>query len=227
MTTAPREKPTLTTSLNSLTEAGWSDVRLFAEPESVVPREFCDLPINWRAGKLGAFANWHLAFTELFLRAPDADAYLLCQDDVIFAKGLRDFLEVRLWPNPTVGVVSVYAAGRRSQREPAGFALAAAGWDTRGALALIFPNASLKAFLGHPLVMRHPRRARGEGTCHIDALVGEWCRRTGLGFYEHAPSLAQHIGDTSTLVPGLANHGHRRAEVFTSQIGKPPESFQP
>ncbi len=37
-----------------------------------------------------------------------ADAYLICQDDVLFASGLRSYLEQTLWPQPQTGLVSVY-----------------------------------------------------------------------------------------------------------------------
>jgi hypothetical protein len=219
MTTAPRERPTLRQTLQSLADAGWNDLRLFAEPKSEIPEEFSQLAVSWRDGRLGAFPNWFLGLSELAMRDPLADAYFLCQDDVLFARGLRSYLEARLWPAPRLGVVSVYSPASQSSRGPDGFHIDDRGWDVGGALALIFPNSAARAFLGHPYVLNHRRRGPAGGECFIDAVVGEWCHRTGLPFYIHAPSLAQHIGDTSTLFPGAGNSGPRRAGTFVNQVG--------
>lgn len=221
MTTAPRDNPTLQRTLESLAVAGWGDVRLFAEPETEIPAAFSALPISRRDVRLGAFPNWYLALGELVMRHPLVDAYLLCQDDVVFARGLRTYLEGHLWPSPRLGVVSVYSACTQSTQGPMGFHVDKRGRDVGGALALIFPNPAARAFLGHPYVLNHRRRGPEQGLHHIDAVVGEWCRRTRLPFYLHAPSLAQHIGDTSTIFPGAANSGHRRARAFLADIPPP------
>ncbi|MGH7192966.1 MAG: hypothetical protein ACREJM_05445, partial [Candidatus Saccharimonadales bacterium] len=128
---------------------------MFAEPESVVPDEFSALPISRRSDRLGAFPNWYLGLSELFLREPMADAYLMCQDDALFAEGSREYLERRLWPAPAVGVVSIYTPTHWSTGKPRGFHIEAHGWDTWGALAYIFSNQSLRALLSHPLLIAH------------------------------------------------------------------------
>ncbi|HVA66191.1 MAG TPA: hypothetical protein VNK24_04625, partial [Elusimicrobiota bacterium] len=70
MTTAPRARSTLDQSLASLGDAGWNRPRLFAEPGTVLPECGRDLPVSRRDGKLGAFPNWYLGLSELFLREP-------------------------------------------------------------------------------------------------------------------------------------------------------------
>ena len=92
LTTAPRECSTLETSLKSLFRAGWTTPRLFAEPGTRIPQSACSLPLTQRDSCLGAFPNWYLALTELAMRHPDADARLLCQDDVLYIEGLRAYL---------------------------------------------------------------------------------------------------------------------------------------
>jgi len=218
MTTAPRKQPTILRTLHSLLDAGWNDLRLFAEPGSEIPDAFSRLPISQRDTRLGAFPNWYLALSELVMREPQADAYLLCQDDVLFAQGLRSYLEERLWPAERLGVVSIYSAGSQSTRGPDGFHIDNRGWDVGGALALIFPSSAARAFLSHPYVLKHRQRGPEEGMHFIDAVVGTWCQRTGFPFYLHAPSLAQHIGDASTLFSGAANDGPRQAGAFASSI---------
>lgn len=217
VTTAPRAVPTLERTLESLAAAGWSDVRLFAEPGSEVPRKFSALPVTSRHSRLGAFPNWYLGLAELVMTFPEADAYFLSQDDVLFARGLRAYLEAHLWPQPRLGVVSVYCPAPYTRNRAAGFYVEEHGRETWGALAYLFPNASARAVLGTPQVVNHRLRQTG-GDHQIDGLVGQWCRITRLPYLVHEPSLAQHIGDVSTVFPGTSNSGKRRADLFLEDV---------
>jgi hypothetical protein len=49
------------------------------------------------------------------------------------------------------------------------------------------------------------------------AILAEWAQRQQLPVYYHAPSLAQHIGETSTVWPGAGNSGLRRASTFVGE----------
>jgi hypothetical protein len=135
VTTAPRRLATLGDCLRSLAHAGWIEPRIFAEPDGAIPREFSTLPTSRRDRTLGAFPNWYLGLCELLLREPRAEAYLMCQDDVVLAAGLREYLERRLWPAAKAGVVSVYCPSHYSPGEQAGFHVEDRGWDSWGALA--------------------------------------------------------------------------------------------
>src|SRR5689334_16407116 len=86
ITTAPRSETTLAASVASLAEAGWDAPHLFAEPETQLDEKLRQLPVTWRQKRLGAFPNWYLALVELYLTQPRAEAYLLCQDDVVYAR---------------------------------------------------------------------------------------------------------------------------------------------
>jgi hypothetical protein len=155
---------------------------------------------------------------ELWLRQPNADAYLMCQDDVIFSRGLRRYLQQQLWPATRVGVVSIYCPSHYSRPDGFGFHLESHGKRTFGALAYVFSNVSLRAFLSHPIVINHCRRELEHGRAHIDSVVGEWCLQSGLPYYVHSPSLAQHIGDTSTIFHAAVNTGLRRADNFVPEV---------
>lgn len=217
VTTAPRPRPTLPRCLESLAEAGWERPRLFAEPGSEIPAGYGSLPTSHRDSTLGAFPNWFLGLAELVMRQPRAQAYFLGQDDVIFSAGLRDYLERNLWPAPRVGVVSVYSPSHYAQGKPAGFLVEDRGWDSWGALAYIFPNPSARALLSDPMVIDHRHHGPADGLRNIDSVVGLWCQRSGLPYFVHAPSLAQHIGETSTIYPGASIDGWRRADVFADR----------
>lgn len=220
VTTAPRTEPTLHRTLPSLAAAGWPRPRLFAEPGVDLPAEFADLPISRHDVRLGAFPNWYLGLAELVMREPRAEAYFLCQDDVLFAANLRDYLEHSLWPAPRLGVVSAYAPSHYTRGKGAGFHVEDRGWRTWGALAYLFPNPSARALLCDPLVVNHRHHGPADGLRNIDSVVGQWCQRRGLPYYIHMPSLAQHIGETSTLFPHATNEGRRRAVDYVEDINE-------
>ena len=217
VTTAPRKESTLLQTLNSLKIAGWDTPRLFVEPGTEIPPEFNRLPISLRDETLGAFPNWYLALTELVLRHPRAEAYLLCQDDVLFATDLRDYLEHTLWPAQQIGVVSIYCPSHYRQAAKPGFIREDQGWYSWGALAYIFSNPSARALLSDSMVLNHRDFGPSEGLRHIDSVVGYWCERNQLPYYVHSPSLAQHIGDSSTIYPLATASGKRQARDFRSQ----------
>ena len=214
VTTAPRRQATLNRCLTSLAEAGWPAPRLFAEPHVEVPAE---LPISRRDARLGAFPNWYLGLTELYLREPHANAYFLCQDDVLLATGLRGYLEQTLWPAPRVGVVSVYCPSHYAARSQ-GYQEENRGWDSWGALAYVFPNPSVRAFLSDPRVLNHRHHGQAEGQRNIDSVVGQWCLHSGLPYFVHVPSLAQHIGETSTIWRHGGASGPRQAAEFRDNM---------
>ena len=89
VTTAPRKSPTIDQSIKSLAYAGWENPHIFAEPDSILPKNIEAERITIRTQKLGAWPNWLLSLNEMFLRNPHADAYLICQDDVLYSHGLR------------------------------------------------------------------------------------------------------------------------------------------
>ncbi|WP_437194472.1 hypothetical protein [Planctomicrobium sp. SH527] len=208
MTTAPRRKPTLERSLTSLIAAGWSSLRLFAEPGTEIPTQFEHLPITQHDKQLGAFPNWCLGLAELVLREPRADAYLMCQDDVLFSEGLRGYLEESLWPSPEAGVISVYCPNHYATNRNVGFHVENRGWQSCGALAYILPAASARALLCDLKVQEHRLNGPAEGLRNIDSVIGRWCLETGRTYLVHTPSLAQHIGEISTIWTGARNVPH-------------------
>jgi hypothetical protein len=108
VTTAPRKGRTLERCLNSLESAGWQEARVFIDGELELRGKFRAWPATLRDTTLGAWPNWFLGLSELVLRSPHADAYFIVQDDAIFCKNVRPFLEHKLWPSDQTGVVSVY-----------------------------------------------------------------------------------------------------------------------
>ena len=218
VTTAPRKNQTLSRTLDSLGRSGWTDVCIFAEPDSSVPSGIPPANVVWRSRRVGPWSNFLLALTELLLREPRADGYLICEDDVVFCAGLRDYLESRLWPDSRVGVVSLFTPSHQDPGTGSGFFACNRGWDTWGAAAFLFPNASARALLRHRVVVNHRQRGPHDGWLDTDCVVGQWCKDSDAGFYLHTPSLAQHIGETSAIWgEGSRLQGRRHAPTFPGE----------
>ena len=225
--TAPRAEPTLARTLDSLAAAGWEHPRLFVEPGSEIPPRFADLPRSDRDEPLGAFANWYLALAELVMRSPRAEAYFMVQDDVVFARGVRPFLERALWPAANCGAVSIYCPSNYAVDRPAGFHLEDRGWGTWAAQALLFSNPSARSLLASCELVNHRHHGPRDGSRNIDCVVGHWCRQAGRPFYVYTPSLAQHIGETSTLYASATTSGRRSATTFIGEDTYPSGSGAP
>ncbi len=85
-------------------------------------RDMSICPRPMRRPAAGAWSNYYLSLSELLLRAPAADAFLMVQDDVLFydRQDLRAYLEATLWPTDPPGLVSLYCS--------AGYSREGAGW---------------------------------------------------------------------------------------------------
>ena len=218
VTTAPRRVATLSRTLASVAAAGWSEARLFAEPGSELPDDALRLACSQRDVPLGAFPNWVLGLAELVLREPESDAYLMLQDDVLLTANVRGYLERTLWPRREVGLVSLYTPSHYSAGKTYGYHEQPCAWDSWGALAYVFPNPAARALLADPLLVDHRRHGPAGGLRNIDSVVGLWRQRRRLPYIVHVPSLAQHIGETSTLWPRATTAGQRRADTFVETI---------
>jgi hypothetical protein len=216
VTTAPRTNSTLMRCLASLRTAGWEEVRLFAEAGSQIPSNVSDIPVTWRESIVGAWPNFYLALAELYLREPRADAYFMVQDDTVFCRNLRGFLEASLWPAEKLGLLSVFCSAACTQAGT-GFLSVDGTQGLFGAQAYIFPNASLRLLLSHPETIAHRLRGETDGMAMIDVVVGEWATKLKLPVLCHNPSLADHIGDTSTIWPGAQLTGRRAARDFVGE----------
>ena len=91
LTTAPRPEPTLERTRASLHKAGWTDCHVFDDRR-----------------KAGAWPNWISGLRSLIDGHPDADAYMMVQDDAAFCCRLRAYLEQTLWPAANVALCSPY-----------------------------------------------------------------------------------------------------------------------
>jgi hypothetical protein len=221
VTTAPRPRPTLDACLESLTRAGWKSPHLFMDSAVRVPEAFGHLPGTLRSPSAGAWPNHYLSLLELTMRQPEADAFLIVQDDAVIYDGenVREYLEAMLWPGDQLPIVSLYC--------PEPYTAGQYGWHrfrkswVWGALALVFARATLQSYLRDRVICRHRWRSSSGGLVGIDGLIGWWARRRRVPFWFPTPSLVQHIGETSTLWAGCAASGPRAARLFVGNMAGP------
>jgi hypothetical protein len=216
LTTAPRAAPTLERTLKSVAAAGWSELRIFAEPGSEIPVGPAHVSVTWRESTVGAWPNWWLGLAELYQRDPQADAYLMLQDDLVCCRNVRSYLERELWPAERVGLVSFYCPSVYGSAQ-SGFRQIRIGDGLIGALTYVISPAAVRSVLTHGATLAHRLRGTTVGTRSIDTVVGQWAQARRFPVFCHVPSLAQHIGTTSTLWPGAGNGGQRMASHFVGE----------
>ena len=88
-------------------KGGWDSPVLFTEPNVELCETHKELKNIKRNERYGAWKNFCSSLQDLVEMYPAADAYFMIQDDVIFCKGVRLFLENNLWPDERTGFVSV------------------------------------------------------------------------------------------------------------------------
>ncbi len=245
--TAPRSEPTLGRCLDSMICAGWHP-RIFAEPDSPIPDYYPADRITQRPHRFNAWENWHHALRELVEEFPAADAYMVAQDDVIFwspsdaaeqgsccleseaiadsrrrshsvaiKMNLREYLEAALWPEESPGFVSLYTSAKYHLPEYGWHTLAETGnpkW-VWGACAIVWPAESLRHFLATTAV----EWSRQKREKKVDIAAGIWQQKYKRSAWFCCPSLAQHIGHTSTIWgPNNTATGRRAAQEYAGDV---------
>jgi hypothetical protein len=216
VTTAPRRRPTLELCLDAVVRAGWEQPRLFLDGLTPIPPRYGHLPVTWREEGIGAWPAWYLALSELVLQLPDADAYMMLQDDVApyDRESLRGYLEQVLWPGERPGLISLFYTGHNLMP---GWHDAAGEWHW-GAQGFIFSPGLARALLDDGALWRACLAASGDHHLPIPELIGEWAHRAGVDVWYASPSLTQHIGNTSTIWMNAAIADGRRASWFSGNI---------
>jgi hypothetical protein len=84
--------------------------RTFNKRTVAIGDRFAHVPVRLREPSVGAWPNFYLGLAELLMREPDADAYLMVQDDAIFydREDLSTYLGRTLWPAEPMGAVSLF-----------------------------------------------------------------------------------------------------------------------
>lgn len=153
---ASHSKEILQHCLEELVRAGWDEAHLYSSKD-VDLGDMSTAKQRSRLGSdLGAWGCWYMALSEMYLRTPNANAYLLMHDTIAVRAGTKHILEETLWPSGRLSFVSLAPPSAvAASDETAG--LVKAGWDPAGRLedfipampALVFPNPSVRSFLSY------------------------------------------------------------------------------
>lgn len=221
--TSPRERGYyLDQTLESLSDAGWSESVVFAEPGSTVPDSYKGHVVN-RRKKYGDWTNWATGLYELFLSEPDTDYFFMLEDDALLCGGLRDYLEYALPSLGDFGSLSLYTSSKYFKpNRPRMFHNECRGKNTWSTVTVIMSHASVLRFFADLDVQKHRffdifevkegywmnKASYGMGRTSVtdcvgntikDAVIGQWSQKMNLPVLFHTPSLAEHIGRASTL----------------------------
>lgn len=248
---APRPSPTYKEVVNSLAGLGVAPI-LFCEPGCCINRTeyLCvqrptvetDLAKSLSGspeGKFGNFQNWIQAGRDLLEITDDADTFLICEDDALFASGVYPLLERDLWPSQNCGCVSLYCPAMSQYANGTGMykarivkqngSFVSSSSNLVGSLALVFPRQVLEELVYHPSIgswKGSHQQAKLKKTQLWDRkAVDTWIGRTLIEMnkeiWHYSPSLVLHW---SPLPAGVSNssmgHDAPRGPSSTRQCRK-------
>jgi len=139
--------------------------------------------------RAGQFKSWLCLAERILETHPEADAYFLMEDDIVFCRGLREYLD--RWPaDPaTIALCSPFST-EQYMRPTVGWHLENRGWCLSSANSWLMPQATLIRILAE----FGPMRQQPEALHNADCMVGLWAKEQGLDVWFHSPSLGHHIG---------------------------------
>lgn len=198
-TTHERVSTTLPKTLHSLGEAGFTNPRLFVDdcPYEADFEQF-DLEVSYRCPRIRMFPNWMMGLSELYYRVPNADRYAIFQDDVVFIKNLRYYLDTIYFPENGYWNLYTYVNEKRFlQASPpsddyVGFY--ESNQKGRGALALVFNRDMVIKILQSKHMANKVLHAT-KGYVRVDgAVIDAVTVDIGGKEYVHSPTLVSHTG---------------------------------
>lgn len=193
MTTAPRAKPTLKKSLESIARAGLPEPFIFSEPGS----EIMERSVTY-VEKQGVWHNWRNAAA--FASYYDGATYALTmQDDIDVHPGIMDVIEKLIPFHPSVGAVSLYASGLYGVMPGIHKVRTSGFW---GSLCMLFEVTVLRDVVNHPIASSwkgiNPT-ADPKEIIDDDQAIAKILRRLNKSLYVVIPSLVKHTGVVSSI----------------------------
>lgn len=190
-------------TLKSLADAGFNEPWIFVDGHNPYlygddPFKGLGIGLSFRNPPVRPFGNWWLGIVELWVRDPEADRFAIFQDDVIFSKNLKGFLDRCQFP--TKGYWNLYTVTKNGIKAPNG----AQGWYVapyrgKGALALVFDKEGLQQLLMQRQWVERPL-SPDTGFRNIDGGVVNCMNYVGYREFVHTTSLCQHIGKDDSSI---------------------------
>lgn len=203
-------RDTLLTTLLSIKRAGWepSDVTIFAEPESAVPSGWRTV---WNQRRLEPWSNLYAGLRHQRSKYPEADCYLMMEDDTWLARNTKAEIERRGLPrDPQWGIVRVFRMSGRGHpwrqsdvfcesRRTDGYQKVRTGEYLWGTNAVLFSPLAVDRMLADTIDNSQEDSP--------DLKIGRLMIRYGFSEWCCNPSLAQ----TDTSKPSAVGHGQSAA----------------
>ena len=219
-------------------QADLSKVVCLAEPGTEQVPGLCWI---YNSTRLGNWHNWLALARHMLASNDDAQAYLLCEDDVVFAADAVERLAQMLPAVLTVGsfgYLSLYTSGTHKQRvrAPRGSLVLTCGKQQAvcehvkrlwGACAMVFTRDSLQAIVNHPKALswqglpEDAAHRHEHGTAAItgrDIIINEVTQALSLRSWFLRPSAVQHVGECSSLGNNQGLTTGRRSTDYTASL---------
>lgn len=199
-------------TLESLKLAGFGSPWVFVDgAEDPSAYKQFGLNVTVRNPNIRTHGNWVLSMYELYIRTPDADRYIIFQDDFITYRNLKQYLEKCSYP-PS-GYCNLYTFPANQRLCPKDYH----GWYRAnqrglGAVALMFDLEAVTKIIGSDYMVQRPKSA-SRGWKAVDGGIVTAMKNIGYREYVHNPSLVQHTGRVSTM----KNKRHAEAMSFRGE----------
>ena len=217
LTTTHRMGGMLARTLESYRETGFNS-----------PLVFTDTNRN------GGLWNLHRTMKALLEKYPDADAYMVIEDDVLFSKNIREYLESALWPSVeehgcvcSIYTPTSYSSEKRWHAEGRGNRK----WISQ--CQIYHPLSATKLVAD----LEYDARLQNKGR-QMDTVMGEWAAKNGIKMWFHCPSLTQHMAPKNTSYEvnrpidyrtGMARDfigENRSVHEYWAEFGKEPRQIR-
>jgi len=177
LTTTHRPGGMLARTLESYRETGFDPPIVFAD-----------------ANRNGGLWNLHRALKTLVKKYPNANAYMIIEDDVLFSKNIREYLEAELWPSVedhgcicSIFTPTYYSSDERWHIEKRG----SRTWMSQCRIYHPLSAKKLVADLDNDARLQNKWRQN-------DTVVGTWAAKNNVDIWFHSPSLTQHMAPKNT-----------------------------
>lgn len=214
--TVPKRKDTLLPrTLESLSNAGFEQPRLFVDGDEDVREWRLSFPtishFTFRSPVIRVYGNWVLAAAELYIRQPHADLYAIFQDDFLASRNLRTYLERCEYPERGYWNLYTFPVNERLC-QPGHVGWYPSNQMGKGAVGLVFNRETLLTLLTHQHMVDRPMDL-DRGWRSVDGGIVTALKKAGWMEYVHSPSLIQHLGLDSTM--------DKRRKVIHSEVHVP------
>jgi hypothetical protein len=222
--TAPRPKPTLDASVRSLRQdAGWKgEVCILSDGSIVAPDARCNVRRN--VPPLGNLRNWVAALTWI-THAAEEPWLMVCEDDIVWAKGAFSALEREL-KGCSFDAISLYLPIRMSKRLEEKVGPLDPGYHSDrmqvfrsmwGAQCLLLPRRTAVWLLSSRELRSFTHNFRWQK--NVDGIVADCLNNTGRKIWWRVPCLVDHtpLGEGNSSLGYADDRPNLRTKYFTGQ----------